>query len=282
MRLIREAYRPPARSPLHHVFILGAGFSKAISETMPTLDQLGERIVRKLSRRPSLRLLPKAAQLTLARGRVPLEDVEAWLSTLANPAPFVTEAEGHFNAGIFSEIAGVIGDEIDASESEVLATAASPPEWLVQLIRLWNSVGATLITFNYDTLIEHGATAIWPTGDRWPNVALKLLKVQGSTSWWRARGDTSSQIGDEDLLAGWGVTGSQRQRIGFERVLVPPVATKGSYYEPLFIRQQWEEARLAMEQQADSLLLGTASLRMTWPRRLWLDYISPGRQRSPW
>jgi hypothetical protein len=144
-----------------HVFILGAGFSKAIDEVMPTLPQLGAKIAAHLPTRPSFSTLPIPAKDALLRGLIPLGDLELWLSSLASPAPYVSEAEAHYNAGIFSEIASVIGDEIAARESEVLTTV-SAPEWLLRLIRLWNGVGATVITFNYDTLIEHGATYIAP------------------------------------------------------------------------------------------------------------------------
>jgi hypothetical protein len=85
-------------------------------------------------------------------------------------------------------------------------------------------------------------------GDQWPNVAFKLLKVHGSTHWWRSRGDSGPRsIEEQGLLPGWGVTDTRRISVGDERVLVPPVAAKGSYYEPSFIRRQWQEARLAVE-----------------------------------
>src|SRR6266852_8262173 len=116
MPVVAPSRRAEPRSPLRHVFIVGAGFSKAVSETMPTLDQLGTKIASDLKTRPSFHLLPKTAQVALMGGSIPGGDLEAWLSTLASPPPFVSEAEAHFNAGIFSEIAGVIAEVIDASE----------------------------------------------------------------------------------------------------------------------------------------------------------------------
>lgn len=244
-----------ARWPLPHVFIVGAGFSKAISENMPTLIQLGTTIASYLKSRPSFGLLPKAAQEALERGFIPGGDLETWLSNLASPAPFVSDVEAHFNAGIFAEITSIIGDEIDARELDVLKMEAPP--WVLRLIRIWNAVGATVISFNYDTLIEHAACFILPVGDRWPNVAFKLLKVHGSTHWWRTRGDSpSSSVDEQPLLPGWGVNDMRRVSVGDERVLVPPVATKGSYYEPSFIRRQWQQARLAMETATKLFITG--------------------------
>jgi hypothetical protein len=254
--IVVPSYNALARSPLPHVFILGAGFSKAINAVMPTLVELGNKIASELPKRGSFSSLPVTARDRLLRGLIPLGDLESWLSTLATPAPFVSEAEAHHNAAIFSEVARLIGDEIDASESKVFESVGDAPDWLQRLVRLWNGVGATLITFNYDTLVEHTATFIQPVGDRWPNAAFDLLKVHGSTSRWRARGDPSGQIFIEELLAGWGLTTVRHEHIGYERVIVPPVATKGSYYEPPWILQQWEEARRAIESAARLYIVG--------------------------
>jgi hypothetical protein len=61
MPVVVPSKRAGARSLLRHVFIVGAGFSREISETMPTLDQLGTELAADLRARPSFRLLPEAA-----------------------------------------------------------------------------------------------------------------------------------------------------------------------------------------------------------------------------
>lgn len=213
---------------------------------MPLLPELGARIAAEIIERPAAQLLPEAAQLALKRGVIPLGDLESWLSSLAATAPYVSEAEAHYYAGVFAEIAGVIGTKIDESERAVLHRA-NPPLWLRKLVHLWNTVGATVITFNYDTLVEHATFQIDPVDDRWPNVAFELLKVHGSTNWWRTRGERDSAVDQEPLISGWGFDERPRQGTGDERVLIPPVAVKGAYYDPNFIRRQWQQARLAVE-----------------------------------
>lgn len=258
MRHPAGAGQPPravARSPLPHVFVLGAGFSQAVSEAMPLLAELGKRIARELVKRPAVQLLPEAVQLALRKGVIPLGDLENWLSSLASVAPFASEAEAHYNAGIFAEIAEVIGAEIDASERDAFSRA-TPPAWLLKLVHLWNTVGATLITFNYDTLVEHASYDIGPADDRWPNVAYTLLKVHGSTNWWRTRGVRDSAVEQEPLIAGWGFEEVGRQGIGDERVLIPPVAVKETYYDPNFIRRLWQQARLAVESASSLWVAG--------------------------
>ena len=153
MPIVVPFVKAEARSPLRHVFMVGAGFSKAIHDAMPTLDQVGQVIARRIVNRPALGELPDAVQATLRNGFIPGGDLEAWLSTLATPPPFVSEIEAHFYAGVFAQVAFDIGEEIEASESKVLAQ--DPPPWLGRLVRIWNVTGATVITFNYDTLVEH-------------------------------------------------------------------------------------------------------------------------------
>src|SRR5438445_10170757 len=94
---------PPLRQD-REVFILGAGFSKAINRLMPTLDELGHRIAIPFQKTPSFRLLPPAARAALKADRMPGGSLEAWLSSLATPAPFVDSAERLHNSAIAQEL----------------------------------------------------------------------------------------------------------------------------------------------------------------------------------
>jgi hypothetical protein len=245
-----------ARSPLRHVFMVGAGLSKAVNDAMPTVAQLGGIVARRIVNRPALGELPHAVQAILRQGSIPGNDLEAWLSTLATPPPFVSEIETHFYAGVFAQVAFDIGEEVEASEARVLAQ--DPPPWFGRLVRIWNVTGATVITFNYDTLVEHAAVRpILPWGDRWPNVAFNLLKVHGSTNWWRARGAApGGDVAVQPLLPGWGAEPDRLEPVGDERVLIPPIVAKGSFYDLSFIRRQWQQARAALESATALFILG--------------------------
>ena len=244
------------RSPLPHVFMIGAGFSKAIGEPMPTLDALGDVIAQHLAGRPIIGELRPSIQAALQKGAIPGGDLEAWLSSLASPAPFVSDVEAHFNAGLFSHIANEMGDEIDHCERDVLASAQ--PRWLLRLIQLWDVTGATVITFNYDTLIEHAASQpIWSGYHKWPEVGFRLLKLHGSTNWWRHRGtDPQGGVIKQKLLPGWGVPDEPRDPPGDERVMVPPIATKASFYDLSAIRHEWQDARRALEAATRLFIVG--------------------------
>jgi len=236
--------------------MLGAGFSNTIHDAMPTLDQVGKVVALRIVDRPALGELPGAVRAALRKGSVPGGDLEAWLSTLAAPPPYVSEIEAHFYAGIFAQVALDIGNEIEANEAKVLV--GDPPHWLVRLVRIWNVTGATVITFNYDTLVEHAAVRpIWPWGERWPNVAFDLLKVHGSINWWRARGAAlGSDVTEQKLLPGWGADKREDTPVSDERVLIPPIVAKGSFYDLSFIRRQWQRARAALESATALFVLG--------------------------
>ena len=74
-------------------FILGAGFSRAISDSMPLVTDLVEPLDDFLARARGTRsaTFPK------------LENIEIFLSALAMPQPFLNQAENSYNRGLFLE-----------------------------------------------------------------------------------------------------------------------------------------------------------------------------------
>lgn len=124
------------------VFILGAGFSKSISERMPVLGEL-----RNCFEDINTDYLPaKIRDLT---------DFEQLLTYLSSPAAFVSPADAKRGEATFFEVAEAIGTSIDEREASALHEHSSgPPKWLTSLVSAWRSTGAAVLTFNYDTLIE--------------------------------------------------------------------------------------------------------------------------------
>ena len=123
------------------VFILGAGFSKAIHKKMPTLNELSKRIITNLKKDVQIpRLLNELEP-----------NIELWITYLSQGQPWLTDSENLYNqhlAGLIREqIADIIGNAQTDAESQ-------SPEWLKRLIKSWHQQQATVITLNYDTLIE--------------------------------------------------------------------------------------------------------------------------------
>jgi hypothetical protein len=106
-----------------------------------------------------------------------------------------------------------------------------------------------------------------PAYHKWPNVAFKLRKLHGSTNWWRFRGtDPQGRVAEQSLLPGWGVPDGDRKPPGDERVLVPPISAKGSFYDLTAIRLEWQQARLALEGATVCSSSATACPPPTSPR----------------
>ena len=246
------------------VFILGAGFSKAIDHAMPTLDELGYRILKPFTATPSFKLLPAGSVAAITRGVLPAGSFEAWLSSLAAPAPFVERSELLHNAAIATEVIKLVVAEI--ARSEALALANPVPYWLTRLVTLWDRLGATVITFNYDTLVEQAANAsrmpwfLWPNydGDFGDGVGVfTLTKMHGSTNWWWVPGDKVGTTFERSALAGrWGNPAVAETMRGMEPFVIPPVAVKSDYYDLSITRDDWLTARSALENAKRVILLG--------------------------
>jgi len=131
------------------VFILGAGFSKAISEHMPTLAELSEIIRQRMD------------ELFLEKEKPPEEmtkNIEILLSYLAQNHPWLTKAQQLRNKAAFLELSKIIGDELKKKQEN--SNQQNLPEWFSKLVHSWQDKQTDVITFNYDTLIEKEAVTI--------------------------------------------------------------------------------------------------------------------------
>ena len=223
--------------PAHDVFILGAGFSRAISSHMPLTDELGAEAVERagITDHPDLR-----------EGRF-----ETWLSRLAEPQPDLDEVRNSENRTTFVKLLEGIHSTI--TERQGLALKNDAYAWLEELVAAWHARQATLITFNYDCLVESVYTScglfdfegqgtrlsewhlsrgvpppppagMYPTGT--PRPTARVLKLHGSTNWYWVPGDTTGST-----LNSWRIEDDdpeERRRLlpGRDPFIVPPAALK--------------------------------------------------------
>lgn len=129
------------------VFVLGAGFSRAISGEMPVLAELGEEIFKRLGD-DAPAVLPN----------LPPTDFENWLSFLADDDPWLGEDDRLRNRSVFLRVSGLMCDLISARE--IAARRDALPDWLRMLVARWHEDEASIITFNYDTLVEAAFTEV--------------------------------------------------------------------------------------------------------------------------
>ncbi|MCU6480615.1 SIR2 family protein [Arthrobacter sp. A2-55] len=263
-------------------FILGAGFSRAISDFMPLTDDLGSEVVARdpnhLGRSDSKRSFASSS-------------FEAWLSRRAEKQPYLSAAENLENQGIFARgrslIAEVLDERVDSALSQPL------PVWLGELLSLWHLRKSNVLTFNYDTLVESAfeSMRLWdwraetffqwgslinysPPGNAGrsigeangivaPHPSFRLWKLHGSLNWHWVPDDPTGATVVRGRLPGlfdapvrvtsdefhWSVPGR-------ERFIVPPAALKSGYYTSPVIREVWSRAYSALRSAKVITLMG--------------------------
>ena len=260
----------------HDVLVLGAGFSKAVHDSMPDLATLRDRALEEAG----LTNDPRVPSWAFQRGYT----FEDWLSTLSEDQPHLSEQENRTNAALFARLRDAIVLVLTSDEAE--ASASDTPRWLNSLIHLIHHRRATVITLNYDRLFEvaliranlrdlesndhrqvddrSALLDIPPTRiqqlsyrdvEGWkPSLTMRFLKLHGSLDWWMSPGDASGstlvreelRFNGSDMLHYLSTADHSRRFTGREVFLVPPIFTKGTYVTNLVTRQLWSDAHLAL------------------------------------
>jgi hypothetical protein len=235
---------------------------------MPLTDELGNaalELVQPDASRPNG--LAFGSQLTF----------ESWLSLLADDQPQLSEAENRDNAALFAHLRDAIA--ILLLEAQFSAVAPPAPTWLYEFVSALHEARATVITLNYDTLIETAVAShsLWDPATRGrvaardvlrdlpplPNTGMrlsgpiaetfKLLKLHGSLDWWAVPGDLSgATLNREESHSVFEapseltIEGRQQQLPGRERFIIPPLSTKSTYYRNPLARELWQQAHEAL------------------------------------
>jgi hypothetical protein len=262
------------------VFLIGAGFSKAVSTTMPLTSDLAIEIDSLRSESRSPEWLWRDFRPDSSTGQV-----EQWLTAIAEPHSYRTDREIAEAALLWIQVTERIVRAISEATHMSVAHPDALAPWFIDLLTRWHNDHTTVITFNYDTLIEIGYSQV-DIGDGqrgyyqqiWPRVArtverptwgstggarkdtLRLLKLHGSIHWqWDATSRSAESIVDVDLPANWG----QREindwwldsldgTLG-STCVVPPIAAKTVFYESSAIARLWRRGRRALD-EADRLI----------------------------
>ena len=264
------------------VFILGAGFSKAIADQMPTMVELGVEVRQRLAEATDL-----ASAIPESLG----DNIELWMTYLSQPQPWLREPELDLHRSLGGRVRESIAAVIE--ERTVLASETRPPEWLRRLILAWHQREAIVITLNYGTLLENASRdlrvaenkSVLKPGDIYPpyfaNIAsrsgaglwsaendrtFRLLKLHGSVNWhYSGRDDFHGEtifFSDvpefgpaRDEVARDAATQRLREMAADkETLLIPPVAEKTTYFNNETVRGLWKDAAAAL-QNADALYI---------------------------
>ena len=142
------------------VFILGAGFSKAIDCHMPTMKELTAAVRDHIeSNGPSL---PRPWMNSEVIGEESVDSIEMWMTYLSQRQPWLDESSNLYNQAVATQIRKYI-EQVISERSWVSMTSAQ--EWLSSLVEQWTDREVPVITLNYDTLVERAARAL-----RKPNI----------------------------------------------------------------------------------------------------------------
>ena len=280
------------------VFLLGAGFSRAVSQHMPLLDDLGRAVAGAFREDRLLRnLLDQSEIEAIEEDDVPLGNVETWLTSLAADQPFLSASRNLQRRALYVELASLIAKQI--RECERLAGQQPWPQWFEGLLAHWRSHKSDVITLNYDTLIESASTTMHDqeqdrelqrelprTNDlvgSFPPAppsrglfgeetvsSFSLHKLHGSTNWYGRLGssDMLSIVRFDYMTPNWGEEERRLDRAmtalkdSLQVMVLPPVADKSALYGNATMSVIWQRALTALK-GADRLVVFGYSVPQT-------------------
>ncbi|KRE58127.1 hypothetical protein ASG70_18440 [Phycicoccus sp. Soil748] len=252
------------------MLILGAGFSRAISDHMPMTGELGDEAIDRLRSRG----VPDLPSRTFSGPQL-----EAWLSRLAEPQPDLSAARNLANQSLFLLVSEALRDVI--VERQTTVHAGNVPWWLRRMLGSMHYSRSNVVTFNYDTLVETAISALglWddeakrvypselicdmPPTRRRPSGGMsfgieradtfRYMKLHGSVDTFWIPGDTTgASIGRWELPGAWGApriaAEEERRQVlpGTEAYIVPPAAAKSAFYANPLARELWRTSAEAI------------------------------------
>ena len=259
------------------VFILGAGFSKAIHDSMPTMAELSSAVLKNREKVG----LPVAELARLGN------DIERWMTYLSQSQPWLKTHENDLNKALAGQLREQIKEIID--DRTMSAAQSNPPSWLSRLIRSWHKQRATVVTLNYDTLIERASQelritdkikgilteqmyppyfahiqsrsdSLWGEG----TIATFLyLKLHGSTNWYYSgRDDFYGETIFYSTVPSLGSGNLAPEKASIERagdkeaLIIPPVTEKTTYFNNETVKGLWHKASDALSKATRVFVIG--------------------------
>lgn len=275
--------------PDNDVFILGAGFSKSINSHMPTMNELTEAVSRKLES-SGISLPPPLKDPQNKSGKEIPRNIELWMTFLSENQPWIEAPFNESNRAITGFIRRYIRDVIEECTWESMRPTnvltddpSTMPAWLSNLVSQWHERATSVISLNYDTLVERVAESeLHPTvRPHYPTYlsrndlinppflhsrgrrTFSLLKLHGSTNWhYSGRQDFYGEPIYYSDVSPWGpnIFESERESVQFSRhrepLIIPPLMEKSTFFTNEAIRRLWRDASRALEAATRVFVIG--------------------------
>jgi len=285
---------------MSELFIIGAGFSKAISGNMPIMKNLAKFVQEQIGQLPgsqeALRMYKKLAS-----------DPEYLLTYLFQELPSKASEDIHLDKSAFITLSRLIANYIAKREKEILAL----PLWARQFIEYIHEKEFIVATFNYDTVLERLSAKLKDKDKdnslitnasiyRMPLIPLstrmnamegttytffhqrtyRLLKLHGSVNWFYA-GDENikgQQVYYTDVLPDAVGLEPSEQLMGISSMdltplIIPPVAEKSSFYSTQLVKVLWSEFRDGIRKARDIYCVGYSLPRTDLTTSLFLSSV---------
>lgn len=253
-------------------YLLGAGFSKAIFDSMPTMWDLGQEVIEGLSLDEDT-LTPFG------------DDVEAWLSHLSGSQPWNTEDVDLANRSMFVRASKMVTKVIEQKTPKLSTLDSERKEVLLRLVSEWSVNQSSVLTFNYDLIVEEAVAQCGdynradlyalPLTSRWPAGTAPFLsgspterkiptlyKLHGSVNW--LHGGLEHPYAPV-VLRNTAATDSAADAHLYDDLIpmvIPPTSSKSEFYSNTALRSQWRNAFLGLK-KADRLIIMGYSMPQT-------------------
>ena len=271
------------------VFLLGAGFSKAVSTQMPDMKEMSEFLKGRFSHVPAIEHLA--------------DNVEHLMTYLSQSQPWLAEPDNLENRAAFLRLTREIGTILEEQTSEAVKEPC--PQFLNTLVDYWHKVQATVITCNYDTLIERAVQHVetkpgsylapdnispipMPDPRRGSmifgadqNPSFTLLKLHGSVNWYYS--GASTYFGETIYrvrATKWGADNKNEMEAreaasDKARMIVPPTTEKVGYFQHEAIRLLWSKAGEALATANQLFCIGYSLPETDLSMRFFLKSLLP-------
>jgi len=253
------------------LLIVGSGFSKAVSSSMPTVTELAEHLREEeaLQQDPYDKLV---------------DDPELLLSYLSLEQPWKKPPEALEDKALFVRVQQALADFIADCEAQAFKNPI--PEWSKEFIEYLLDSRAPVIIFNYDTVLERilymsrlgreidlydlPLTLLWSRvrdpGGYLPARKFHLIKLHGSINWFYSgvEGFPGEQVyyhpvdSNSPRKDGTNIPAPEFRQLTKDKIplIIPPVAEKSRFYSNQTLRSLWWDARKALAEADEIFCVG--------------------------